>query len=73
MLLDSDRASLFYVDDDANELVMMVAKGVRNIRIPMGVGIAGAIAVSGLTENIADVYEDKRFSDKYVVQLIVAM
>ena len=63
-LLDADRATIFIVDRDKNELWSRVAlgKGVGEIRFPIGVGIAGAVAKTGETINIPDAYADERFS-----------
>ncbi len=64
-LLDAERASLFLVTSDGG-LESTVAQGPRGtmlapIRVPPGKGIAGWVATSGETVNIADVYEDERF------------
>lgn len=64
-LLNCHRATVYYVDDDTDELILMVAKGVNNIRVPIGNGIAGHCAQSGETENIEDAYQDSRFSDRH--------
>ncbi|MGD8347077.1 MAG: ATP-binding cassette domain-containing protein [Lysobacterales bacterium] len=62
-LLDADRASLFLREDD--ELVLKVAEHIREmgeIRIPVGSGIAGAVAQSGEAIRIDDAYADPRFN-----------
>jgi len=62
-LLDADRASLFLVEDD--ELVLKVAEHLDEmgeIRIPLGSGIAGAVAQSGAAIRIDDAYADPRFN-----------
>jgi putative ABC transport system ATP-binding protein len=63
--LDADRASLFLVDEAKGELWSKVARDVGgeifDIRIPLGKGIAGAVAASGKTLNIPDAYSDSRF------------
>ncbi len=63
-LLQADRSSLFLVDREKKELWTKVAEGLETteIRIPLGTGIAGAVAVSGETVNIADAYADARFN-----------
>ena len=63
-LLQADRSSLFLVDREKKELWTKVAEGLATteIRIPLGVGIAGTVAVSGETVNIADAYADARFN-----------
>lgn len=62
-LLDADRATIFLVDVDRGELWSKVAlgTGVGEIRLPLGVGIAGAVAQTGVTVNIPDAYADPRF------------
>ena len=61
-ILGADRATLFQLDANANELEILVAKGVKSIKLPMGVGIAGSVAETGETINIPDAYEDSRFN-----------
>src|SRR6059058_6462161 len=62
-LLDADRATIFIVDRDRGEIWSKVAlgTGAGEIRQPIGVGIAGAVAATGERINIADAYEDPRF------------
>lgn len=64
-LLNADRATLFFVDDVANELILLVAKGAKSIRLPMGSGIAGHVAQCGETMNIKDAYKEKMFNDSF--------
>ncbi|MES1913728.1 MAG: hypothetical protein MHM6MM_005891 [Cercozoa sp. M6MM] len=64
-LLQCDRATLFFVDEDAQELVLLIATGAREIRLPMGQGVAGSVAVHGRTVNIADAYADARFDPSH--------
>ncbi len=62
-LLNAERSSLFLVEDDS--LLLKVAEdidGGKEIRIPIGSGIAGAVAQSGESINIADAYADSRFN-----------
>ncbi len=63
-LLDADRATIFLVDIDRGELWSKVAlgTGVGEIRLPVGVGIAGTVAETGTTINIPDAYADPRFN-----------
>ena len=63
-LLDADRATIFIVDREKNELWSRVAlgTGVGEIRLAMGVGIAGTVAATGETINIPDAYADPRFN-----------
>lgn len=63
ILLNAERASLFLVEGD--ELVLRVAENLEEmgeIRIPLGSGIAGAVAQSGDTIRIEDAYADSRFN-----------
>jgi GAF domain-containing protein len=62
-MLNADKASLFIVEDDS--LVLRVAEDLdesKEIRIPLGTGIAGAAAQSGETIRIDDAYADDRFN-----------
>ncbi|CAN5180297.1 hypothetical protein BH11PSE14_BH11PSE14_04730 [soil metagenome] len=64
-LLDAERASLFLVDRQSQTLLLRVTEGLagrQEIRIPIGSGIAGAVAASGKSERIADAYADPRFN-----------
>ncbi|WP_068073167.1 adenylate/guanylate cyclase domain-containing protein [Novosphingobium lentum] len=62
-LLGAERSTLFIHDPRTNELVSVFAAGLelREIRIPAGQGIAGAVFSSGVLESIADPYADPRF------------
>lgn len=62
-LLNAERSSLFLVEDDT--LLLKVAKNLdtgKEIRIPIGSGLAGAVAQSGKIINIPDAYADSRFN-----------
>ena len=63
-MVDAERASIFVVDRERQEYWSRVAlgAGVGEIRFPLGVGIAGTVAKTGETINIADAYADPRFS-----------
>ena len=63
-LLNADRASLFLVDKERNELYSEVADstGGQQIRFPSGRGIAGSVAATGQPQNIRDAYADDRFN-----------
>lgn len=61
-LLAADRATIYVVDRERNELWSRVALGAGEIRFPIGVGIAGSVARTGETINIADAYKDARFN-----------
>lgn len=61
-MLDADRATIFLVDPDKNEIWSKVALGSGEIRAPVGRGIAGTVAATGETINIPDAYADPRFN-----------
>jgi putative ABC transport system ATP-binding protein len=64
-LLDAERASLFLVDRENQQLILQVAQDAPqagSIRIPLASGIAGAAATTGRTVRVADAYEDPRFN-----------
>jgi len=62
--MHADRSTLYLVDRDRNELVSFIAQqsGVKEIRLPMGMGIAGHVAKTGKAANIADAYENPLFN-----------
>jgi HD-GYP domain-containing protein (c-di-GMP phosphodiesterase class II) len=62
---EADRCSIFLVDRDRNDLWTRLAQGVgtlKEIRTPLGVGIAGHVASTGEAINIPDAYADSRFN-----------
>jgi putative ABC transport system ATP-binding protein len=62
-LLNAERSSLFLVD--GRELVLKVAENLDDmgeVRIPLGSGIAGAVAESRTAIRIDDAYADPRFN-----------
>jgi putative ABC transport system ATP-binding protein len=64
-LLDAERASLFLVDRERQQLVLRVAEDAPegdHLRIPLHTGIAGAAATSGKPVRVADAYADSRFN-----------
>ena len=60
-LVDAERTSLFVVDRERGELWSRVAEGSGEIRLSLGRGIAGAVAVDGQVVNIPAAYADTRF------------
>jgi HD-GYP domain-containing protein (c-di-GMP phosphodiesterase class II) len=61
--VDADRGSLFIVDRSRTELLSKIALGERaTIRMPIGRGIAGTVARTGIALNIPDAYADSRFN-----------
>jgi len=62
-LLNADRSSLFLVDGDHLELKFAEdLDKLGRIRIPLGSGIAGAVAQTGQAIRIDDAYSDPRFN-----------
>jgi energy-coupling factor transporter ATP-binding protein EcfA2 len=64
-LLDAERASLFLVDREREQLVLRVAQDLpegAHPRIPLASGIAGAAALSGEAVCVDDAYADPRFN-----------
>ncbi len=63
-LVDAERATIFLIDKTRGELWSKLATGTEpgEIRIPMGSGIAGSVAQTGRTINLADPYSDPRFN-----------
>ena len=64
-VLHADRGSLFLLDEATQELVFEVALGesidaFRKLRVPLGRGIAGLVAVTGQAMAIADVGANPR-------------
>lgn len=62
-VMECDRTTIYLLDEDGRELVARVAEGEQRheIRLPVGVGIAGWVARTGQLLNIPDVYDDSRF------------
>ncbi|KAA0151720.1 hypothetical protein FNF29_04405 [Cafeteria roenbergensis] len=64
-LIPADRVSVFLVDREAEELVLIVSEDAAGYHMPIGAGIAGAVATSGQVENVADAYTDVRFNQSF--------
>jgi phosphoserine phosphatase RsbU/P len=62
-VLDADRATLFLYDESCNELWSKTTQRleIKEIRIPLGIGIAGTVAKTRTPINIPDAYADARF------------
>jgi len=62
-MVEADRCSLFLVDRERGEIWSKIAHGVgQEIRLPLGQGISGFVALSGEIVNIPDAYADPRFN-----------
>lgn len=61
---DADRGTVFLIDETKREIWSKVfqGNGLVEIRLPIGSGIAGKVAESGITINISDAYKDNRFN-----------
>jgi putative ABC transport system ATP-binding protein len=65
LMLNAERASLFLVEPERNTLWLRVAQDLPEqgkVRIPIGSGIAGAVAQSGQAIRVDDAYADPRFN-----------
>jgi adenylate cyclase len=65
--LHCDSGSFFVFDHETEELWSMAARGmeVKEIRLPMRAGLAGAVACEGEVVNVADAYHDARFNPEF--------
>jgi energy-coupling factor transporter ATP-binding protein EcfA2 len=61
-LLDAERATLFLVDAERGELWSKVVQDEREIRVPLGAGIAGRVAATGQAMNVPDAYAEPLFN-----------
>jgi adenylate cyclase len=64
--LDAERATLFLHDAETGELFSRIVDGagIAEIRMSATTGIAGSVFGSGLTEIVADAYQDLRFNEE---------
>ena len=66
-VMDADRATLFLYDESRNELWSKTTQRleIKEIRLPLGVGIAGNVAKTRTPINIPDTYADARFDPDF--------
>jgi sigma-B regulation protein RsbU (phosphoserine phosphatase) len=66
-VMDADRATLFLYDESRNELWSKTTQRleIKEIRVPLGVGIAGTVATTRTPINIPDTYADARFNPDF--------
>jgi len=69
-VLDCERATVFLLDREAQELRSRLATGtasspIAEIRFPVGRGIAGEVALTGVPIDIPDAYADPRFNPEF--------
>lgn len=62
VVMNAYRASVFMIDESANEIYASVTLDGSSIRLPRGSGIIGFVADTGETVNIPDAYADARFN-----------
>lgn len=59
---EAERSTVYLVDHARKELYARIAQRMQgDIRLPLGQGIAGAVAQTGETVNVPDAYADPRF------------
>jgi len=73
-VISANAASLFLIDQAADELVFDVALGekadeARKFRVPMGHGIAGLVAVTGQALAVSDAEQDPRQASEIADQI----
>ncbi|GAB4200506.1 MAG: hypothetical protein OHK0013_11590 [Sandaracinaceae bacterium] len=66
-VMEADRTTIYLLDDEAVTLISRVVEGEssREIRLPVGVGLAGWVAKTGLPLNLEDAYRDGRFDPEW--------
>ena len=66
-VMDADRATLFLYDESRNELWSKTTQKleIKEIRLPLGVGIAGTVAKTRTAINLSDTYADARFDPDF--------
>jgi serine/threonine protein kinase len=65
LAMNAERSTLYVYDEGSNEIWAKVAEGLERekiIRLPLGKGIAGVVALELRTEVINDIYLDPRFN-----------
>ncbi|MEI6042776.1 MAG: HD domain-containing phosphohydrolase [Chloroflexota bacterium] len=77
-LLEADRTSLYLVDYESNEVYTKIALGVDGfeIRVPLGKGLCGTVAVTGETINIREAQSDDRHAgdmSDYITHTLLTM
>lgn len=69
--VDADRGSVFLLDKEHQQIWSIVAQGLESqeIRLPVGMGVAGSVAATGEVLNVADAYTlpifDSSFDKKF--------
>jgi isopentenyl phosphate kinase/serine phosphatase RsbU (regulator of sigma subunit) len=62
--IGAEKGTLYLIDSAKNELYSEILqdKGVTEIRVKIGEGLAGTVAQTGTTINLANAYDDPRFN-----------
>lgn len=73
-VINARAASLFLIDEARQELVFEVALGpkaaeVKGLRVPLGEGIAGLVALSGQPMAVSDAEQDPRIAEEIGAQV----
>ena len=68
-VLDADRVSVFFVDQNRGEVFSLVSLDNQGYSLPIGHGIIGSVAKTGCYLNIPDAYSDSRFNSESDVKL----
>jgi HD-GYP domain-containing protein (c-di-GMP phosphodiesterase class II) len=61
-VVEADRCTLFVADRERGELWSKAAMGTGEIRVPLGAGLAGAVAAAGTALRLDDAHADPRFN-----------
>ncbi|MFO7181135.1 MAG: GAF domain-containing protein [Pseudomonadota bacterium] len=66
-LVEADRSTLYLLDESSRELVSRLVVGgqVRSIRMRVGHGLAGTVALTGRPIRVSRAYEDPRFEREW--------
>ncbi|HLV67305.1 MAG TPA: GAF domain-containing protein [Polyangiaceae bacterium] len=66
-LVEADRSTLYLLDESTRELVsrLVVGEQVRSIRMRVGHGLAGTVALTGKPIRVSRAYEDPRFEREW--------
>src|SRR5947209_16319585 len=66
-LLEAERSTLYLIDYRRSEIWSKVLQGggLREIRLPLGQGVAGDVCATGSPANIPDAYADPRFHPEF--------
>lgn len=65
-VVDAERCTVYVVDTEKQELRAKVAqRTTTEIRLPIGQGLAGQVALTGETINVPDAYADSRFDRNF--------